>query len=820
MNDDAIINYTPLILIVEDDDGLNFLIREGLEDTGFSSEGLLNGKDALARIMENPDVLLVLDYTLPDMTAIQFFEELDKRELIVPFIIMTGHAEVQTSVEMMKLGARDYLLKDTTFLDLIPAVVTRVVDELRIEKKLLNATESLRLSEERYKSVFDRSLDGIFLMDFEGNFVDANKATLDLLGYTREEIQKVNISSLVSRNKLDELYYGLLYLRDIEKQKELQISEIRKKNGEHVWIEVRSSIIYKNGKPSLIQGNARNITSRLETEKKLKESEEKYRSLYNNALVGMATVQINDNRLLSVNETIYKMFGYSSSEELISEVNIDGLFADSSEKEKFLSLLESGEIRNFEAKLLKKDRTVIWCEISAKKHIDEKKFDIIIADISRRKDVEEQVHHLTFYDKLTQLPNKELFKKHIEAEILKSDKRDKNNVFAVMCLGMNNFKRINNIYGTNTGNSLLKEIGSRLEKSIFETDTVSRYDGDKFMILFSNIQNRDDAGDIVRKIVSLLQEPFKVEEYRLTVSAGIGICLFPSDGDNSDLLLENSEAAMYIAKKQGLDMHFFDAQLNNDMIKRFQFEKELRTAINNKEFIQHYQPKVNQQGEIIGMESLVRWCSPRRGLVHPGEFITLAEENKMILDIGDIVLYKSCSQNKKWQRMGYKPLRISVNLSAHQFHKTNIVGSIKKIIGHTDLNPEYLELEITESGIMADEKDSIQKLKEIHEMGVSISIDDFGTGYSSLSKLKDYPIDTLKIDRAFIKDLPINRKSATIATTIIDLAHNLGFKVVAEGVETKEQFSFLVSMKCDQFQGFYFSKPLPSDEFEKKLIKN
>ena len=439
-------------------------------------------------------------------------------------------------------------------------------------------------------------------------------------------------------------------------------------------------------------------------------------------------------------------------------------------------------------------------------------------DITERKQAEEQALYYSMFDNLTGLPNREVFATRLHTEIMKSKRRGNEYIFGVMCLGTDRFKNINEMHGPVTGDKLLKEIAKRLKTTFRADDLVARLEGDKFIVLLSDIKTADDISSIVRKTEDAFRAPLTAAGMELTVSMTIGVCLYPNDGDKAEALIKNSEAALYMAKQRGTGTyHLYDHTMHEQTIHNLRLEKDLVIAIDNQEFRAFYQPKVNREGAIVGMESLIRWQSPARGLVPPLHFIPLAEKNGLIKDIGYIIMYESCRQTKEWQTMGLPPLKVAVNLSSFQFRQPCLIDKIKEILSVTGLDPQWLEFEITESGIMENEKESIGKLNEINALGVSISIDDFGTGYSSLSKLKSLPIDTIKIDKSFVDDLPHDATSVNIATTIIDLAHNLGFKVVAEGVETKEQIDFLLYLGCDQFQGYYYSKPLPSDEFRKKL---
>jgi len=440
----------------------------------------------------------------------------------------------------------------------------------------------------------------------------------------------------------------------------------------------------------------------------------------------------------------------------------------------------------------------------------------------RHKALVEHAIHQALHDSLTNLFNKEMFLTRLEVELMKGAKRRaRGSRIAVTCIGIDGFKKINDIYGTRLGDGMLQHTAQRLQNAIRTDDIVARFDGDKFMILFTDIASSDDVPFILRKIFSAFNEPFEVENESIRGSVSIGISLYPDDSQDEAALIKNAEEAMYNAKERGRSSYqFFDRIMHDEMMRRSILEKDMIEAIKQDEFIAYYQPKVDRDGKIVGMESLIRWyCHRRKKYITPMDFIPIAEKNGKIVDIGNNILLQACLQNKKWIDAGYKPLRISVNLSVYQFRQKNLILMIKDILKHTSLDPQYLDLEITESGILENEGENISKLNELHDMGISITIDDFGTGYSSLSKLKELPISALKIDKKFVDSLPFDTKSITIARSIIDLAHNLEFSVVSEGIENINQFEFLVQHNCDEYQGYYFSRPVSAGEFEELLKK-
>ncbi|MBP7584578.1 MAG: PAS domain S-box protein [Spirochaetes bacterium] len=684
---------------------------------------------------------------------------------------------------------------------------------------ILDAENAIRGSEEKFRTMIEHSSEIISILDTDGVIRYESHSVTPVLGYTQQERLGTSALAMVhpeDREQMAEVLKRSATLRNGE----LAVIKYRYRHSNGSWRHLESTGSNLMDNP-LIQGillNTRDVTESRLAEKAMKKREEKYRRLYNNALVGMVTVDYPTMTILETNDLGYRIFGYDSCADIIGNA-LSSVFADPEDLTALIRRLDAqGEAYNVEVPLLNRKGEKVWSEISAKKDDENRELRVVIADISKRKQAEELLTYYTFYDQLTQLPNREMFSNKLHMEIVKSQRHGREKNLAVMCLGLDRFKNINEMHGPALGDRLLQKFAAKLRSSFREDDLVSRLDGDKFMLLFSELGSAEGIVDVVQKTFAVFSDPFLVDGNVFHITASIGVSIFPHDGNREETLMRNAETAMYHAKGRGRNTYYlYDEQMNREIIKRIKMEEELQHAIFRNEFIAHYQPKVTRDGRIIGMESLIRWHSPQRGLVPPFEFIPLAEKNGMIEEIGNIILYQSCIQNYRWQEKGFAPMRVAVNLSPYQFNHPEMVTSICRVLKETRLDPQWLELEITESGIMSNEKESIEKLNELTSLGLSISIDDFGTGYSSLSKLKDYPIDMLKIDKSFIDHLPHNSKSATIATTIIDLAHNLGFRVVAEGVEKEDQLEFLVKNNCDYYQGYYFSKPLSTEDFEKRI---
>jgi len=394
-------------------------------------------------------------------------------------------------------------------------------------------------------------------------------------------------------------------------------------------------------------------------------------------------------------------------------------------------------------------------------------------------------------------------------------------MLAVVYLDLDQFKRINDTLGHHIGDLLLKEVAIRLQDCLRKADTVSRLGGDEFTLLLDDIAAPEDSVLVADKILHLFELPFTLDSHEMFVTASIGITLFPSDGDTADKLLKNADTAMYHAKEKGRNNYqFFSEQMNTRVSERLYLETGLRHALERDEFLLHYQPRIEvASGRIVGVEALIRWQHPENGIVSPATFIPLAEETGLIVPIGEWVLRSACSQNKAWQDAGFQKIQVSVNISVRQFTNNNLVSTVRDILKETGLSAACLELEITESSVMLNPGQAISTLKELKALGLSISIDDFGTGYSSLSHLKNLPVDILKVDQSFVKGIHENKSDKTLVSTIINMGHSLGLSVVAEGVETAEQLSFLGERNCQEVQGFYLSKPLSSESLQ-ALLEN
>ncbi|MDP4146512.1 MAG: EAL domain-containing protein [Bacillota bacterium] len=444
----------------------------------------------------------------------------------------------------------------------------------------------------------------------------------------------------------------------------------------------------------------------------------------------------------------------------------------------------------------------------------------ISIDITEQKEAEERVISLAYTDQLTNLPNRIMFVNELNKHL--GLNKDSQNPLCILYMDLDKFKLINDTLGHTVGDLFLQEVAYRLSSSIDKNSILARFSGDEFAILIPNVDKKQTICKLCTDILRTIKQPWQYNHNIFHITASIGISIYPTDGQDYDTLLKNADAAMYKAKIRGKNnFQFYKAILSDEALEELSLQDGLRQAIKNNEFVLHYQPQINIfTGKIVGVEALIRWNHPQLGLIYPNKFIPFAEENNLIIQIGEWVVRTACQQNKIWQNKGLAPIKVAVNISSKQFQTSNLITVIAEILKETSLDPKYLEVEITESITMSDPKKSTIIMNKLNKMGINLALDDFGTGYSSLMYLKNFPIDKIKIDKTFIDDIISKSADTSIVKSIISLSKNMDLQVIAEGVETIEQLEFLREHDCDEVQGYLFSKPIPADALEQMLKNN
>ena len=572
-----------------------------------------------------------------------------------------------------------------------------------------------------------------------------------------------------------------------------------------------------SGKLSGIRGTLQDITERKELEDKLSQSA----AVFENTT---EAVMILDDRkdIISVNRAFSDITGYDKDRTIGRSISIlkSKRHDDDFYENIWKKVLNNGSWQG-EMWSLRKDGTVFpqWMNISTIKDDQGSvsSYVCVFSDISSIKESQDKLDYLAHHDPLTGLSNRLLFNARVEQSL--AMERRNNSLLAVLFLDLDHFKNINDTLGHPIGDMLLEEVSKRLLSCIREEDIISRLGGDEFSILLEEITDPNYASLVARKIIGVLSKKYILQDHEVFITCSVGISIFPNDGDDITTLLKNADSALYRAKERGRNTYqCYTEELSIRAMERMMMENSLRYALERDELVIHYQPQVDlYSGQVIGMEALLRWQHPEIGLIAPSDFIPLAEETGLMIPIGEWVLKTACSRLKAWIDDGLPKVRIAVNLSSSQFNQNNLPEVVERVLKETGLEPQLLELELTERIVMDDAERSVETISKLKSLNVQLSIDDFGTGYSSLSYLKRFPIDRIKIDKSFVNNIISDSEDAAISQAIISMSHGMSLKTVAEGVETVEQLEFLRSRECDEVQGFYFSHPLPESDIEQLL---
>ena len=688
----------------------------------------------------------------------------------------------------------------------------------------LNQKEELREGEAKTRLILDSALDAIITIDDQGRVMSWNPQAETTFGWSQEEAVGRPLTETIIPERYRQAHSEGLkdFLASGEGPVLNQRIEVEAchRDGHEFPIEL-SIVPSLTPKGYTFSSFIRDITDRRRAEAALQSSESRFRALIERSSDGIALVDA-EGTIVYAGPSTSRILGYSSDEligaDSLTFVHPDDVPAVIARRTE--TRLNPGDGFTSEHRFKHKDGSWRWLESSATNLLDEPSVGAIVInyrDVTERKQAEDTIRHQAYHDALTGLPNRALFEDRLEQAIAHASRAHE--VLAVMFLDIDRFKTVNDLLGHPGGDQLLRQVGAELNALVREGDTVARVGGDEFVFLLTGLAKAEDAISAAERVIASVKEPRLLEGHEFRVSTSVGITVCPKDAEDTESLLRNADTAMYRAKERGRDNYqFYNPSMEASLLQRLSLENELRHALERDQMLVYYQPVLDiPSGRIIGSEALVRWQHHSRGLVAPDDFISLAEESGMISDLGEWVLRSACLQSKAWRNAEGDPLRLTVNISARQLEREGLVAMVQGVLKDTSFPANCLHLEITEGAMMKNVEFIIATLEDLKDMGVGITVDDFGTGYSSLSYLKRFPINTIKIDRSFVRDIPADVNDAAIVTTVITMAHSLNLTVIAEGVETQDQLQFLSDKGCDAFQGYLLSEPVPGAEFEKLL---
>jgi diguanylate cyclase (GGDEF)-like protein/PAS domain S-box-containing protein len=710
------------------------------------------------------------------------------------------------------------------------SVIRDVSESKAAEECMIAASEALRLTEERYRVAFETSLDPICIIRLgDSTFVDVNSAFLDCLLYQREEVISRSTEELgiwvdqSDRQKLRER----LHLEAKCKGMEMQF---RKRSGELFWGQLSAALIEING-VSCVLAITRDVTADKAAEEHMaaateaiRLSEERYHTVFQTSLDGISISRLSDGCYIDVNNSFLSLLGYQRN-EIIGRTSFEvGFWADAADRARLIEEIhKNGSFRDFSVRLNKKNGEILW-SLTSSSMIEIEGVTCLLSlvrDVSEAKAAREKIEDLANFDPLTRLPNRQQLLDRLQTALKNSARNGRK--CALLLVDIDSVKTLNEAMGHHVGDLLLQEVARRLTSGVREADLVARFGGDEFIIMLEELnesaqQAAEQAQIVGEKLIALLAQPYQLGGHEYLSSSCMGITILGEGREDASEALQQVDIAMDQAKSAGKNsLHFFTPDLRAAISARTTLEEELRRAIREKQFILYYQPQVNR-GQIVGSEALVRWRHPQRGILAPGGFISLAEETGLILELGSWVLEEACEQIALWAKKPEKAhLTVAVNISALQFRQPEFEQQVLAALRRSGANPVNLKLELTESMLVENIEEVIQKMTCLRSQGITFSLDDFGTGYSSLTYLKRLPLNQLKIDRSFVRDILTDASSGAIAETIISLGKAMGLPVIAEGVETEEQRAYLARLGCHAFQGYLTSRPLPLEEFESLL---
>ncbi len=872
------------ILVVDDNHQIaDFLSTKLLPQLGYRSLVAHTGKTALEILQEQSIALIVLDWELPDMQGLDILRELNDRNRSIPAILVTAHGSEQVAVEAFRLGVQDYLTKpiDTeelstsiqqalretrllreksqltsqlrrqlnwqTTLARVGRSVTSSLNLDEVLRRIVEAATHLTRAEEGFLALLENNSDKLYLRAVKN--IDSEKSKTmrlpvddSLVGValrTRQPIRTTteSVEGPLIKVTTGFLVHSLLHVPILSKGRPLGVLSVVNHSSQRAFKEIDevlltsladyAAVALENAHLYLKAQNE--LNERKKVEDALRESEQRYALAVSGANDGLWDWELHSNQIY-YSPRWKSMLGYDENEisdspdEWLNRVHPEDL-----ERLKLdLAAHLQGTTAHFENehRMLHKDGTYRWMLSRGLAVMDNgavaTRFAGSQTDVTDRKYAEEKLLHDAFYDTMTGLPNRGLFIDHLSLAVERAKRKDDYR-YAVLFLDLDRFKDVNDVYGHLLGDKLLAIVAQKLYKRLRSTDTFARFGGDEFVILLEDITSIDDAQQVANWIVQELSSPFEVDTHEIRISASIGLVMSEKGYQSADEVLRDADIAMYHAKANGKSRYdIFSPFMRDQLMMRLELESDLRRAIENDEFLLHYQVITTLDSKkVVGFEALVRWLHPQRGLLRPADFIPLAEENGMIIAIDRWVMEAACRQLYDWQQVfpKFSSLTMSVNLTSQHIHQPDLIDFIKCTLDKTQLPPECLRLEITESAILDQTEKTTTILEKIRNLGVQVQIDDFGIGYSSLSYLSKFPISGLKIDRSFINTMISDQNNLQIVQAIISLSNQLGLGVIAEGIEDEKQMLQLKELGCQFGQGYYLSMPIDREEMLELLKK-